>query len=191
MVAAVPKTTGPGPTAERRKRRAQIEAWLLDAIGHREIRDLAAAKWPGVGSSTVTADIKRIRAAWRAEDSKRSEDRRIRVIRRMEDSARKLREAGDHKGAADVDYKIGRLLGLGPEVHKHLTVNLDQRRQTVVAVGIAGFQRAALDPEARAAALVLLRAIQTGRMEPGSTDTIQTPPEPSCEAGRVAENPST
>ena len=168
-----------------------IEDCLVNAIGHREIRARAVERWPGISTDTITRDIRRIRQAWRAEDSKRSEDRRIRVIRRMEDSARRLRESGDHKGAADVDYKIGRLLGMGPEVHRHTTVNLDQRQQTVVAVGIAGFQRAALDPEARAAALVLLRAIQTGRMEPGSTDTIQTPPEPSCEVQAVAENPAT
>jgi hypothetical protein len=185
------KSTGAWPVSERRERRRLIEEWLLNAVSRREIRALAVARWPGISTETITRDLRRIRAAWRAEDSKRSEDRRIRVIRRMEDSARKLREAGDHRAAADVDYKIGRLLGMGPEVHRHTTVNLDQRQQTVVAVGIAGFQRAALDPEARAAALVLLRAIQTGRMAPGSTDTIQAPPKPSCEVSEAAENPAT
>ena len=145
----------PGPKlspVERRKRRETVETLLVDGLWAGQIQARVSAEF-GVSARQVRDDIAHVQRQWDIEDRRHASRARQRVLKRLQRHARRLEESGKHAAAALVDYRIGRLRGMGSQldvevnvrgrvVHQHLPADPTAWLQAV----LAGFAELGLLP---------------------------------------------
>lgn len=158
----------------RRGRRADVETRLLKNQRPTLIAEEVAKEWQ-VSSRVVWKDMGLIRKRWDREDTRRAHERRGRVLRRMEGAAVALYGAGEPDTASLVDYRLGRLLGLGGNAKAVAAVAaaLNPGGVTGPAVTAVPLDAFASDPEAMAA-LRLLRDRAFKRLPDKKVDAVVT-----------------
>lgn len=164
--------SGPVLPHLRRGRRADVERRILANQRSTVIAEEVAKEW-WVSVRTVWDDIETIRKRHEREDARRGHERRGRVLRRMEGAAVGLYAAGELDTASLVDYRLGRLLGMGGQQKAGAAAS-------GVALLVAGGRAAlpldsfATDPEAMAAVRLLRDRVLKAKEPDKPADAVVT-----------------
>lgn len=106
---------------------------MVRATPHKDIWEMVAGEF-SCSPRTVERDIALVRKRWDRDERQHKSERREYVVRGLRENAEACLRDGDLKGHRQALATLGRLLCMG--MPSHLTVNQDNRRQTVnVLVG--------------------------------------------------------
>lgn len=120
----------PRPAVERRRRRDDVARMLLEARPSSSICEILSGRH-GVSPSTIKADIRFVLHRWAREDGREAQERRSRVIRRLERLAVNAEKRGEFHAAIRANLILAKIVGLilPPSVQVAIqnTVNVGER----------------------------------------------------------------